>query len=143
MAAASVECGDFLQFQDTLQKMRQLDDKIIYMLNTSIPTESFRGQVNPISKCQELFEEVQNGHIQREKAINKCLVSTKEKVKQLKQQRETQGDDPILIKNLRKEQTTLRLLQSELGVEEIVRHRTMQVYYEKCRAYYKPPNLKL
>lgn len=143
MAATSVECGDFLQFQDTLQKMRHLDDKIIYMLNTTLPTESFKGQVNPTSRCEELYEEIRNGHIEREKAINKCLIAAKEKVKNLKHQRESQRDDITLLKHLRKEQTTLRLLESELGVEEVVRHRTMQAFYEKCRGYYKPSNLNL
>lgn len=122
--------------------MRQLDDKIIYMLNTTIPTESFKGQINPESKCQELYEEVNNGHIQRERAINKCLIAAKEKVNHLKHLKKTQGDDPILIKDLRKEQTTLRLLESELGVEEVVRNRTMKVYYEKCRNYFKAANLE-
>jgi hypothetical protein len=37
-----------------------LDDKIIYMLNTSIPTDSFKGQVDPSSSCKELFEQVAN-----------------------------------------------------------------------------------
>lgn len=38
--------------------MRILDDKIIYMLNTSIPTDSFKGQVDPSSTCKELFDQV-------------------------------------------------------------------------------------
>ncbi|KAF7400552.1 protein MIX23 isoform X1 [Vespula maculifrons] len=139
MAAVSVECVDFLEFQDMLRKMRQFDDKIIYMLNTTLPTESFKGEVNPTSKCKELYEEVQHSHIQRESAINKCLIIAKERVKYLKNQKESQGNDPIFIKSLRKEQNNLRLLQSELGVEEVLRNRTMQAYHDRCRSYYKPP----
>lgn len=30
------------------------------MLNTSIPTDSFKGQVDPSSSCKELFEQVAN-----------------------------------------------------------------------------------
>jgi len=37
-----------------------LDDKIIYMLNTSIPTDSFKSQVDPSSSCKELFDQVAN-----------------------------------------------------------------------------------
>ncbi|XP_043492514.1 protein MIX23 isoform X1 [Polistes fuscatus] len=141
MAAINVECVDFLEFQDTLKKMRQFDDKIIYKLNETIPTESFKGQVNLSLKCERLFEEVQNSHMQRESAINKCLVAAKERVKYLKNQKDSHGDDPIFIKNLRKEQTNLRLLQSELSVEEVLKNRTMNAFHDKCRGYYKPTNL--
>jgi hypothetical protein len=40
--------------------MRILDDKIIYMLNTSIPPDSFKGQVDPSSSCKELYDQVAN-----------------------------------------------------------------------------------
>ncbi|XP_001602291.2 coiled-coil domain-containing protein 58 [Nasonia vitripennis] len=142
MAATSMDwdCGDFLEFQNSLQKMRQIDDKIIYMLNTTIPTESFKGQVDPTTKCKDLFKQIQSGHAQREIAIKKCLNTAHERVKALKEQRDAGKDDPTLIKNLRKEQSTLRLLQSELGVEEVIKNRTSQVYYERCRRFYKPEN---
>ena len=38
--------------------MRTLDDKIIYKLNTSVPTQSFAGQVSAEERCKELYEEV-------------------------------------------------------------------------------------
>ncbi|XP_076628828.1 coiled-coil domain-containing 58 isoform X1 [Colletes latitarsis] len=141
MAAISVECGDFLEFQDALQKMRQIDDKIIYMLNTTIPTESFKSQVDPTATCKDLFEQIQSGHRKRELAITRCLNGTKERVKQLRNQRDNGNESPQLLKTLRKEQSTLRLLQSELNVEEVVKKRTIQVYYERCRSFYKPPNI--
>ncbi|XP_012148362.1 coiled-coil domain-containing 58 isoform X1 [Megachile rotundata] len=142
MAALGAECGDFLEFQDALQKMRQIDDKIIYMLNAIIPTESFKSQVDPKAQCKELFEQIQSGHKEREMAITRCLNASKEKVQQLKAQRDNGDDSLQLLKTLRKEQNTLRLLQSELGVEEIVKKRTVDVYQEKCRSFYKPINIK-
>jgi len=39
--------------------MRTLDDKIIYVLNTSIPTDSFKAQLDASSSCKELFDEVE------------------------------------------------------------------------------------
>jgi len=58
---------------------------------------------------------------------------------QLKDLREKNGDEnPTLIKKLRNEQTKLRLLRSELNIEEVVKKRTIQVYYERCRGFYKP-----
>ncbi|CAL1683830.1 unnamed protein product [Lasius platythorax] len=141
MAAASVECGDFLEFQDTLKKMRLLDDKIIYMLNTTIPTESFKGQVDAPAQCKDLFQQIESVHTQREQAITKCLNIAKERIMQLKNLRDNGNERPALIKNLRKEQTTLRLLQAELNIEEILKKRTVQVYYERCREFYKPPHM--
>jgi len=139
MAATSVECSDFLEFQDTLRKMRQIDDKIIYMLNTTIPTESFKSQVDPTTQCKDLFQQIESEHKQRTQAITRCVEITKERVMQLKDLREKNGDEnPTLIKNLRNEQTKLKLLRSELNIEEVVKKRTAQVYYERCRGFYKP-----
>ncbi|XP_058792054.1 protein MIX23 [Phymastichus coffea] len=139
-STSTMECGDFLEFQDALQKMRLIDDKIIYLLNTTIPTESFKGQIDPKHKCKDLFQQIQTGHSQREIAIKKCLYSVRDRVKELKELRDSGKEDPTLIKNLRKEQSTLRLLQSELNVEEVIKKRTTQVYYERCRGFYKPEN---
>lgn len=38
--------------------MRALDDRIIYKLNTSIPTTSFAGQINAPEQCKALYQEV-------------------------------------------------------------------------------------
>ncbi|KAK0182337.1 hypothetical protein PV327_000486 [Microctonus hyperodae] len=138
MASTSMECGDFLEFQDSLQKMRQIDDKIIYLLNTTIPTESFRGQVDPTTKCKDLFHQIQSGHSQREVFIKKCLNTTRDRVQKLKEDKNNNPEDISILKALRKEQTNLRLLESELGVEEIVKNRTTQIYNNKCRGFYKP-----
>ena len=118
--------------------MRQIDDKIVYLLNTTIPTESFKAQVDPRNMCKDLFHQIQSGHAQREIAIKKCLNTMRDRVKELKEQRDAGKDNPQLIKNLRKEQSTMRLLQSELNVEEVIKKRTTQVYYERCRGFYKP-----
>ncbi|XP_070512076.1 protein MIX23 isoform X2 [Cardiocondyla obscurior] len=119
--------------------MRQIDDKIIYMLNTVIPTESFKGQVDPTTQCKELFQQIESEHKQRTQAITRCVNITKDRVIHLKDLRDkNDNENPTLLKNLRSEQTKLRLLQSELNIEEIVKKRTIQVYYERCRGFYKP-----
>lgn len=122
--------------------MRLLDDKIIYTLNTAIPTESFKGQVDSIAQCKDLFQQIKSIHSQREEAITKCLNVAKGRVMQLKNLRDNGDERPTLIKNLRNEQTTLRLLQAELNIEEVLRRRTVQVYYERCRGFYKPSTQK-
>jgi len=44
--------------QDTLRDMRVVDDKIVYALNTSIPTESFSAKVDVHATCKDLFHQV-------------------------------------------------------------------------------------
>ena len=41
-----------------MEGARKVDDGIIYRLNTSIPTTSFKGEVSAADKCKELYEEV-------------------------------------------------------------------------------------
>ncbi|XP_069700551.1 protein MIX23 [Periplaneta americana] len=142
-AAVTMECGDFLEFQDALKKMRMLDDKIIYALNTTIPTDSFKSQVDPSSSCKELYEQLKKNYDSRESAIKRCITLSGDKVRSLREQKQKKSDDPAILKSLRKEQTELRLLQAELNVEEVVKERTTKVYYERCRPFYKPPDLLL
>ncbi|CAH2244194.1 coiled-coil domain-containing protein 58 [Pararge aegeria] len=134
-------CPDFLEFQDVLKKMRVLDDKIVYTLNTSLPTESFKSKVDATSVCQDLFHQIQNGHSERENVIKNCIVSTAESVKKLKEAKESAPDDIDVLRNLKTEQKKLRLLQTELSVEEVIKEKTTKLFIEKCRTYYKPNNL--
>ena len=49
--------------------MRVLDDKIVYALNTSLPTESFKNKIDASSACQNLYDQIQKGHSERENVI--------------------------------------------------------------------------
>ncbi|XP_059046007.1 protein MIX23 [Achroia grisella] len=134
-------CPDFLEFQDKLKKMRSLDDKIIYALNTSIPTESFHNKVNITTACQDLYSKINKVHTEREKIIKNCILVTAESVKKLKSVREERPDDYEVIKNLKTEQRKLRLLQTELSVEEVIKEKTNKVFTDSCRSYFKPNDL--
>lgn len=46
--------------QEQLKAMRSIDDKIIYALNTSVPTKSFKGQINATDTCRSLYEDVRD-----------------------------------------------------------------------------------
>lgn len=46
--------------QEALQQMRAVDDKIIYRLNTSVPTISFADQVSASDECKHLYEQVRH-----------------------------------------------------------------------------------
>ena len=47
-----------LFFQTALKEMRLIDDKIVYAINQSIPTASFKGQSDAKQNCKELSETV-------------------------------------------------------------------------------------
>ncbi|XP_063360307.1 protein MIX23 [Cydia amplana] len=134
-------CPDFSEFQDVLKKMRVLDDKIVYALNTSLPTESFRNKIDATSACADLYSQIQKGHTDREAVIKNCIVSTADTVKKLRAAKEERPDDYDVLKTLKAEQRKLRLLQTELSVEEVIREKTTKLFTEKCRSYYKPDNL--
>lgn len=81
-----------------------MDDKIMYALNTSIPTESFASKVDAHSACEDLYSQIQKGHTDRENVIKNCILSTAETVKHLKAVKDNKPDDCEVIKNLKAEQ---------------------------------------
>ncbi|GFG34466.1 hypothetical protein Cfor_07704 [Coptotermes formosanus] len=85
---------------------------------------------------------LKNNYENREAAIKRCITVSADRVRGLWEQRE-KNEDSNVLKALRKEQTKLRLLQAELNVEEVLRERTTKVYYERCRPFYKPPDLRV
>lgn len=89
--------------------MRELDDKIIYMLNTSIPTESFKGQISPSQTCERLYNQLQDNYSQREKAITNCIVVTAESVKGLKAKRDENRDNINAAQSFKNEQRKVRI----------------------------------
>lgn len=102
--------------------MRILDDKIVYALNTSIPTESFQKKVNATEACQDLYSQIQKGHADREKVIKHCITVTAEAVKNLKAAKTQSSDDFEIIKNLKSEQRKVIYDSREpfLGMSRIV-----------------------
>lgn len=85
--------------------MRDIDDKIIYALNTSIPTESFKGQLSATQTCKELHGKLTAAHEDRSRLIKNCITVTADKVKDLK----TQKDDASAYKSFKSEQRKVRL----------------------------------
>uniref|UniRef100_A0A8B9BDG7 Protein MIX23 n=2 Tax=Anser TaxID=8842 RepID=A0A8B9BDG7_9AVES len=141
MAAPSraASCEDFAEFQELLRVMRTIDDRIVHELNTTIPTASFVGKIDASQTCKELYQSLMEAHTSREKIIKNCIAQTSSVVKTLREEREKAQDDVALLKQLRKEQTKLKLMQSELNVEEVVNDRSWKVFNERCRIHYKPP----
>ena len=122
-------------------KMRKIDDNIVYALNTSVPTESFVGDRNELSKkCSSLRDQLNVSYKNREDLIKTCIIRTNDKLIKLKRCREEEGETAVLVKQLRTEQTNLRLLQKELNVEEVIQDRSNKIFHEKCRAFFRSTN---
>ncbi|KAM9565674.1 protein MIX23 isoform 3-T3 [Guaruba guarouba] len=117
-------CEDFAEFQEFLRVMRTIDDRIVHELNTTIPTASFAGKIDASQTCKELYQSLMDAHTSRERIIKNCIAQTSSVVKTLREEREKAQDDTALLKQLRKEQTKLKLMQSELNVEEVVNDRS-------------------
>ncbi|XP_067434621.1 protein MIX23 isoform X2 [Thunnus thynnus] len=122
--------------------MRTIDDRIVHALNTTVPTVSFSGKVDATQTCKQLYESMMEAHLSRDKAIKACIAQTSEVVGQLREERAKDSENLALIKQLRKEQTKLKLMQSELNVEEVVNDRSLKVFSERCRIHYTPPKVK-
>ncbi|XP_045924114.1 protein MIX23 isoform X2 [Micropterus dolomieu] len=122
--------------------MRNIDDRIVHALNTTVPTVSFSGKVDATQTCKQLYESMMEAHLSRDKAIKSCIVKTSEVVGQLREERAKDSENLALIKQLRKEQTKLKLMKSELNVEEVVNDRSLKIFHERCRIHYTPPKVK-
>ncbi|KAM7369888.1 hypothetical protein PAMP_011177 [Pampus punctatissimus] len=138
----TLSCEDFSMFQEVLKVMRTIDDRIVHALNTTVPTVSFSGKVDATQTCKQLYESMMEAHLSRDKAIKSCIAQTSEVVRELREERAKDSENLVLIKQLRKEQTKLKLMQSELNVEEVVNDRSLKVFSERCRIHYTPPKVK-
>jgi len=132
-------CEDLSEFLESLQKMRLVDDRIVYTLNTTIPTPSFANKVDAPATCKDLFAQLVKTHTDRDSGIQKCIDYSKVKVEKLKEEKKADPDNQKIIKALKREQMKLRELQLQVNVEEVIRARSLKIYNEKCRVYYKPP----
>ncbi|XP_063768737.1 protein MIX23 isoform X2 [Eleginops maclovinus] len=122
--------------------MRNIDDRIVHSLNTTVPTVSFSGKVDAAETCKQLYESMMEAHLTRDTAIKSCIAQTSEVVGQLREDRAKDSDNLALLRQLRKEQTKLKLMQSELNVEEVVNDRSLKIFRERCRIHYTPPKVK-
>uniref|UniRef100_A0A8C7YTK8 Protein MIX23 n=1 Tax=Oryzias sinensis TaxID=183150 RepID=A0A8C7YTK8_9TELE len=138
---ATLNCEDFSLFQEVLKVMRTIDDRIVHALNTTVPTVSFSGKVDATQTCKQLYESMMEVHLNREKAIKACIAQTSEVVEKMREQRAQDSENLGLIKQLRKEQTKLKLMKSELNVEEVVNDRSLKIFNERCRIHYTPPKV--
>ncbi|CAO1400206.1 unnamed protein product [Diamesa serratosioi] len=137
--SSSLVCGDVLQFQNQIKQMRDFDEKVVYSLNISLPTESIKAKssVSPEASCKELFEHLKKGYMSRQTKINECVLSTADTVQKFRKQREEDVNDIQIEKKFKSEQRKLRILKQEQQVEEIVKEKTLKTFNDRCRQYFK------
>lgn len=143
MAAPSgtVNCEDFSMFQEALKVIRTIDDRIVHSLNTTVPTVSFSGKVDATQTCKQLYQTMMEAHLSRDQAIKTCIAQTSKLVGNLREERTKDEANLAVLRLLRKEQTKLKLMQSELNVEEVINDRSLKVFNERCRTHYTPPKV--
>jgi len=94
--------------------MRKLDDIIINTLNTVIPTDSFHPDAP--QACKDLSQKIEDGNKTRETAIKKCITTSADRVKHLKERRESDSSNVQITKELRAEQTKVKCVVHFLNV---------------------------
>lgn len=90
--------------------MRDFDEKVVYSLNISLPTESIKARttVSPDTSCKELFEHLKEGYMGRKTKINECVLSTADTVQTIKKQRDENLNDVQLEKKFKSEQRKVK-----------------------------------
>ena len=137
----SVSCGSVRQFKESIKSLRLMDDKIIYELNKSVPTQSFKGEIDAEARCGSLYKDLLQIYNVREESIKGCISSRSATIEDIRSKLSTDADNQELQKMLRSEQNLLKTMQSELITEEIVRKRSLKVFNERCWQSYDIPSL--
>ena len=137
----SVSCGSVGQFKQSLKSLRLMDDKIIYELNKSVPTQSFAHEVDAEARCGSLYKDLLQIYNLREQSIKGCIASRTENIENIRAKLVAgDADSTLLQKTLRSEQSLLKAMQSELLVEEVVKKRSLKVFNERCWQAYDVPS---
>ncbi|XP_057551116.1 protein MIX23-like [Hippopotamus amphibius kiboko] len=102
---------------ELLKVMRMIDDRLVHELNTTVPTASSAGETDASQTCEQLYESLMAAHASRDRVIKNCIAQTSSVVQQLQEEREKNTDDLTLLRQLRREQTESKWMQSELSAE--------------------------
>jgi len=132
--AGIMQCEDFMLFQKALKKLREIDDKIIYALNQSTPTASFKARgVDAHEKCLKLREELTESHNQREEYIRSCSARLGDDIAAMRA--EYEGGNKGVKSELKVKTGKLRMFENELSIEKIIQERTETIFKSKCQEY--------
>ncbi|KAL3998013.1 Caffeine-induced death protein 2 family protein [Acanthocheilonema viteae] len=124
-----VDCLDLLAFQDMLSKLRQIDDKILFELNTALPSESFSVNVDKGEKCRSIYKKLLTMKVKRMNLIQHCIDENQANIARLRKEKLAPLGD------IRNAQNTLRAIRSEMDVESIVNERSEKAVHDRCRTF--------
>ncbi|VIO97393.1 MGC82625 protein, putative [Brugia malayi] len=123
-----VDCLDLLTFQDMLDKLRKIDDKILFELNTALPSESFSSNMDKGEKCRSIYKELLTMRVKRMNLIQHCVDENQTNISRLRKEKSP-------IADIRSAQNTLRVIRSEMDVESIVNDRSEKAVHDRCRTF--------
>lgn len=133
------------EFRRVLSEQRTLDDRIIYELNSSIPTASFATGNTAETKCAGLHAQIKKAFEQRQAGLQNCINVLSAEILSLSQgvdasdHRAEQGKGKTSVEqsDLRTKQTLLRQVKAELRAEAILEEQTMTLFQERCGRFIK------
>lgn len=102
-------------------KVRKFDDKLINILNTELPTESFHK--DPIAICNDIRQEFTDYYDSRESSIKSCVEYASKELEKLKSSKDAS------LSSLSEKSHNLRIFQQELDIETIYKARGLKVFY--------------
>ncbi|VDN03616.1 unnamed protein product [Thelazia callipaeda] len=123
-----IDCLDLLAFQDMLNKLRQIDDKILFELNTALPSKSFSANIDKGEKCRSVYEQLITMRARRMDLIQRCIDENQDNINYLREKKAPLG-------NIRNAQNTLRVIRSEMDIENIVNERSQKAVHDRCRNF--------
>uniref|UniRef100_A0A915PTC2 Protein MIX23 n=1 Tax=Setaria digitata TaxID=48799 RepID=A0A915PTC2_9BILA len=123
-----VDCLDLLAFQDMLDKLRQIDDKILFELNTALPSKSFSANVDKSENCHSVYKKLLTMRVKRMNLIQRCVDENQANIARLREEKSPIG-------NIRNAQNTLRVIRSEMDIEGIVNERSEKAVHDRCRTF--------
>ncbi|VDK17330.1 unnamed protein product [Anisakis simplex] len=92
MDSKTVDCSDLMAFQDALNKMRLIDDKILFELNCALPSSSFSANVNKGEKCKEIHLQLVGVRAKRMELIRRCVNENQENITNLRKNDASPGE---------------------------------------------------
>lgn len=128
-------CLDIIGFQDYLKRLRVVDDTIILNLNGVLASTAQNHEEQNISNCNNFHSQLKQAYESRDKAIHVCLAEANDKVAQLKMACDKHDSDFNLLREFKRHQARLRMIQKELTVESIIQDRSLKALQERCRRY--------
>ncbi|CAD5206804.1 unnamed protein product [Bursaphelenchus okinawaensis] len=119
-----INCLDLSDFQRVLNKLRDLEDKVVLKLNCELPTHSFPKNATKI--CENFQKELAAIRSQRLNVMYNCLRENQQFVNLRKDKEPGQPALTTVMGNL-------RFIRNEETVDEIIRAQTDQTAAERCK----------